>query len=49
MQTERSIDALGGTDKARATFIEFQRQPYRKEAEQVALLLDVGLTDVGGL
>jgi type I restriction enzyme R subunit len=28
------IEALGGTDKARATFIEFQKQLYRKEAER---------------
>jgi type I restriction enzyme R subunit len=26
------INALGGTDKARTTFIEFQKQLYRREA-----------------
>lgn len=31
------IEALGGTDKARATFIAFQKQLYRKVAEQAAL------------
>lgn len=31
------IEALGGTDKARATFIEFQRQLYRRDTEAAAL------------
>jgi type I restriction enzyme R subunit len=34
------IEALGGNAKARATFIEFQRQLYRKEAEKAYVFAD---------